>query len=206
MDLDINYKKVKQFAKEAIKKSNRPDFKHRDRYRHSKRVMTWAVRLQELEGGDIDVVKTAALLHDIGWDDKVNHAKVSHDLSKPFLKKIGIDKEQRKKILEAIKYHNARNKKDLHFETYIMQDADLLDELGAMSIIWDAMATMEEKKPSYKKAYERIKKYSGNLYKRIEDLHLESAKKIYQTRLDFIDEFIDELEYELGIEEEEEML
>ncbi|MCF7925223.1 MAG: HD domain-containing protein [Candidatus Izimaplasma sp.] len=197
----MNETRIKEFVKKTIKDSDRSDYVFRDRYDHSLRVKMWAERLHKIEGGDFDVIRAAALLHDIGWHKKKNHADISERLSKPFLKTLNLSSDQKDKVLEAIKYHNRRKHKNLNLETTIIQDADLLDELGALTIVWDSMATMTTKNPSYKKAYKRIKKYSGNIPKKIDELHLDSAKKIYKSRVSIIDSFIKELRYELGINE-----
>jgi uncharacterized protein len=85
-------------------------------------------------------------------------------------------------------------------ETKIVSDADLLDEIGAIMILWDTMASAREDTPSYEKAYEHIK--WG--YTRLKDelphrpLHTNTAIQILTGRLLFIDTFHKNLAYELG--------
>ena len=78
-------------------------------------------------------------------------------------------------------------------------DADLLDELGAIGVLWDAMATATTlgDEASYKKAYARIRQfYKINMPKRSRAKTAE-GKREYQKRMDFVQSFIAELEREL---------
>ena len=78
-------------------------------------------------------------------------------------------------------------------------DADLLDELGAVGVLWDAMATAVTlgDEASYKKAYARVRQYYKiNMPKRVRAKTTE-GKREYQRRMDFVQSFITELEREL---------
>jgi len=67
----LTLENVKQFAKQRIEENHRPNrYAFRDRFEHTLRVLNWAERLVSAEGGDLEVVQYAALLHDIGWDDQ----------------------------------------------------------------------------------------------------------------------------------------
>ncbi len=85
-------------------------------------------------------------------------------------------------------------------ENYIVMDADLLDEVGAISIIWDAMASAYEDQPSYLKAYHRIKRFTSEIKEKQQQLKTATGKKYYQKKIEFIDGFIWELGHELLIE------
>ncbi len=190
---------VQDFVKEEISKSNRPNYSFRSRYRHTLRVLRWVRELHTLVGGDLEVLEYAALLHDCSWNGNENHAITSHEVAKKFLSEFDLPTEKREKILEAVLYHNRDFTEGLHHESYIVMDADELDELGAITIIWDALSEGQLENSSYDTVYERIIKYNEEHHQRIERMHFDETRIIYQSRLDVIDNFIKELEYELGI-------
>jgi len=196
----VNLDKVKNFAKSNIDKLERPNYNFRSRYHHTLRILMWVERVQPLLGGDITVLQIAALLHDIGWDGKRNHAEVSYDLSKKFVDKLDITDIQKDKILEGILYHNARKKEGLGLETYILQDADLLDEVGASSIVLDILGEAQNEEYSYYSAYSRMIKYNSNLDQELTRLHFDETKKMFKELYAKRQQFITSLEYELGIE------
>ena len=195
----MDNEKLLNFIKDELSNNGRNNRYHfRDRYKHTLRVLKWAKRLHKIEGGNLEIIRIAILFHDIGWDENLGHNIVSKNIAKNYLEKTNYDPVNIEKILEAIEYHCLRESdKQLNIESYIVMDADILDEVGAVSIIWDAMATMCEDAPSYLKAYERIKKYSSKIKQNKKLLRTETGKKYYNNRVKFIYEFIEELEFEL---------
>lgn len=194
----INYQELDTFAREKILNNGRWNYPFRNRYYHTLRVIKWAERLQKVEGGDWEIIKLACFFHDTGWDETISHNIVSRNIAADYLKEIGYDPEKTKRVLEAVEYHCLRDSmKELNLESYIVMDADILDEVGATSIIWDAMATACGDNPSYIKAYQRIKKYTQDIKRKERYLKTDTGKKFYRGKIDFIDSFIKELEFEL---------
>ena len=76
-------------------------------------------------------------------------------------------------------------------------DADLLDEVGAISILWDSMATAIGDEASYKKAYQRIKNFYRINKPKIRRCKTEAGRKEYEKRMETIETFLEELEKEL---------
>lgn len=191
-------KAIKIYSKSQLVELNRPTHHFRDRYSHTLRVLEWAKKIHKAEGGDMDVITCAVYLHDIGWEEGRNHADVSYEKARDFLKAYDIKSRDKEKILEAIKYHNRRDDfKKVSKETQIVMDADLLDEVGALSILWDAMAEGDEDEASYESAIERIKKYSNKLENELDLVVTKAGKEIYKERLKVRERFIEELEFEL---------
>lgn len=195
-----DFKRIMDYAKERIIEIKRPVKHHfRDRYHHMLRVMKWGERIQAIEGGDIDVVRTACMLHDIGWHDRINHAVISRRLSEEFLRGIGYEADKLPKVLEAIEFHNAReSNRGFNLETWIVMDADILDEVGAISCVWDAMATCYDTDANYQKAYQRIVDNALRLRKERKLLKTDAGRRFYDERLAFIDSFLREMDFELG--------
>ena len=148
----MNYAEVIEFVKQKTMSSNRPNkYPFRNQFEHTMRVYRWAIRLQAKLGGDLDVIVLSALLHDVGWDENRPHEEVSAEIAVEYLDSIDIDPETIKKVGEIILVHSDKDTdKELSLECKIVMDADLLDEVGAIGIMWDCMATALEDEASYK--------------------------------------------------------
>lgn len=75
-------------------------------------------------------------------------------------------------------------------------DADILDEVCTLSIIWDAMATMLQENKSYYDVYNRLKFYLNRM-DHPERLKTKTGKRYYTERIQVVKDFIKELEFEL---------
>lgn len=199
----MNYTTIIEYVKQQTAYNNRPsNYPFRDRFEHTMRVYRWAIKLQNKMGGDIEIISLAALLHDIGWDEKgeVPHAEVSAQMAADFLVEMDYDPKKIGRVCEIIRIHEDQDTtKELSLEAQIVMDADLLDELGAIGVLWDSMATAVSlgDEASYKKAYARIRQYYKiNMPKRSRAKTPE-GKREYQKRMDFVQNFISELEREL---------
>ena len=179
--MSVNYAEVIEYVKKMTSENGRPsNYPFRSRFEHTMRVYRWAIKLQSKLGGDLDVIVLAALLHDIGWDDERPHGEVGAELAVEYMDSIGIDPEA-----------------DLSLECKIVMDADLLDEVGAISVLWDSMATACEDEASYKKPYYRIKNYYRNNKPKIRRCKTDAARAEYTKRMQLLDSFIFQLEKEL---------
>lgn len=190
-----------EFVKDSIKESGRPNYPFRSRYRHTLRVLMWVKRLQKVLGGDLDVLTYSAIFHDCDWNGKENHAITSYRTAKAFLNQFDLEDEFKYKVLEGIKYHNRNETTGLCKESYILMDADELDEVGAICIIWDVLAENHEKdKISYKSAIERTIRYLPEMQGNLSKFHFEHSLQIYRRKLNFMKQFIEEAKEELEIE------
>lgn len=199
--MELSLEVVKEFVKENIRNIKRPNYPFRSRYRHTLRVLMWVERLQKELGGDLDVLRYSALLHDCDWNGKENHAITSYHTAKKFLDQFDMKDDFKNKILEGVKYHNQQGVEGLAKETYILMDADELDEVGALCIMWDTLAEQhKEDYVSYKSVLDRIKKYTPKFHENVEKLNFEYSKEIYRRKVAFQELFIKEAEEELEIE------
>lgn len=199
--MSFDYTAIMAFAEDKINRSERPKKQSfRNRFRHTKRVIRWAEKIHKIEGGDLEVIKIACIFHDVGWDNFKNHAIVSKDIANEYLSNIKYDNSKKIKVLEAIEYHNQRDEDiKLNKESLIVMDADILDEVGALSIVWDCMTEGSESNSSYKSAYSRIIKFSNYIKEQRNKLKTRTGKQLYEERIKVIDNFIKELEYELNL-------
>ena len=195
----MNYAEVIEFVKKKTAETTRPNpYPFRNPFEHIMRVYRWAIRLQAKLGGNLDVIVLSALLHDIGWDENRPHEEVSAELAVEYLDSIEIDPETIKKVGEIILLHNDKDsEKELSLECKIVMDADLLDEVGALGIMWDCMATALDDEASYKRAYYRIKEYYRINKPKIRRCKTDAGRAEYTKRMQAIEAYIYQLEKEL---------
>ena len=195
----MNYAEVIEFVRKQTAENGRPpNYPFRSRFEHTMRVYRWAIKLQSKLGGDLDIIVLAALLHDIGWDEVRPHGEVGAEIAVDYLDSLGVDPEKIAKIGEIIMMHSGKDTEaELSLECRIVMDADLLDEVGAVGILWDAMATAQEDEASYKRAYYRIKNFYRINKPKIKRCKTDAGRVEYNKRMQLIEEFIFQLEKEL---------
>ncbi len=107
-------------------------------YQHSLRVMKYAEKLLRKEKADKEVVLASIMLHDIGKTiTEQRHDIVSFSLAKEILTKLEVDESKKNKILDCVLIHSSKsiNCLDLNIEQKIVMDADMLDEIGILSVV-----------------------------------------------------------------------
>ena len=108
-------------------------------WHHIMRVYNLSRYIQAKEGGDIEVIELAALLHDIS-DHKFNGGKLDEGgkVASKILQNFGASEDvisQVKYIVDNISYKGANTKAEMtSLEGKIVQDADRLDAIGAIGI------------------------------------------------------------------------
>ena len=117
---------------------------------HTMRVYNMCVYIWEKESADLEILKIAALMHDIGrkkqyetkW--KICHAEYWTILADKILKDLKINKEKIEKILHCIATHRFRKwNQPESLEAKILFDADKLDSIWAVGI-WRAFMYANE--------------------------------------------------------------
>jgi len=107
-------------------------------YEHVHRVRNWAVDIAMNEGYErLDLVKAAALLHDIGYTfvDEKNHGQVGAAKAREYLHENGFfSEEEIDEVVHAIEHHSS-NRGGHGRLLDILRDADMLDGLGAFGIL-----------------------------------------------------------------------
>lgn len=190
---------------------------------HLKRVLNSALHIQEKEGGDRLVVAIAAFLHDI-------HRIIQHEtgefcspensLSKieEILGTVDLQPDKVEKILHVIKYHEEydftkEGKTVSDIETFIVQDADNLDGLGAIGIgrsfaygsrykvpMWDPDIPLNkgEYVGENQNDPSTIHHFHAKMFNLKDNMNTKTAKEIAKQRhefsKDFVKEFLNEWE------------
>jgi uncharacterized protein len=108
---------------------------------HTERVFRLCLRIGRREKADLDVLRLAALLHDIGREEedlsggRTCHAEKGAVLAARILRKHGIGTERIARVVRCIKTHRYRGQLvPDSLEGKILFDADKLDSIGAVGI------------------------------------------------------------------------
>lgn len=176
-------------------------YSFRKRSEHSLRVLMHAKRLADFHPyANKDVLYTAAIFHDVGYAVvKMNHALHSEILVREYLTSHHYDQAFINQVCFLVKHHSNKSllhKEDTPIEMVLLMEADLLDETGALSIIWDTLASAQETDPSYLKAYERLLKYS-KMQAQTHPMVTKEAKHMWEEKCHLINTFIKHLEKDL---------
>ena len=133
--MDQKFKKIKEIVeKELSCSAHQMD--------HVMRVYNLCLSLSENEDIDLDVLKAAALLHDIARIKEDNdssgntdHAILGAEMAGPILQELGFAQEKIKHIQDCIVSHRYRTKnRPKTKEAQILFDADKLDVIGTTGI------------------------------------------------------------------------
>lgn len=106
---------------------------------HVERVHDLCVKIGMKEGADLDVVRAAALLHDIGMrtevERRIDHAEESAKIAAKILREVGFPAGKIGRVVYAIRAHRFSKKlKPKTLEAKVLQDADRLDAIGAIGV------------------------------------------------------------------------
>ncbi len=105
-------------------------------YDHTLRVVNLATHMAEVLRADVEVVKHAALLHDICKAAGRDHAKVGAEEVRRILPEYGINGEFGQKIVYAIECHSGDNTPLHPLENLCLGDADLTDANFGLVATW----------------------------------------------------------------------
>lgn len=110
---------------------------------HTLRVYNMCLKLaKDISNVDMEVIKFAALLHDIGGQKEIqdksggtDHALVGAKMAKPILEEIGLSQGKIKHIQDCIISHRYKTENQPKtIEAKILFDADKLDAIGAIGV------------------------------------------------------------------------
>lgn len=197
-------------VKELVRSHFENDTTGHDWY-HIERVWKMACYLQEMEGGDLELIELAALLHDIS-DHKLNggHLNKGGEVAGEILSSLNYPTDRIQQvaaIIDAVSYKGAgvQDKMD-SLEGKIVQDADRLDAIGAIGIgrafAYGGSKGRSMYDPKIKvemhESFEQYARSEGNtinhFYEKLlllkDRLHTETAKKIGLERHEFMEEFL----------------
>lgn len=174
---------------------------------HIERVRKLAVRLAEAEGADRYVCELAALLHDVA-DEKLNPSKEAGLLKvQHWMEQAGVEPltiEVIMLIISTMSYNGGKNPPMETIEGKVVQDADRLDALGAMGIArtftysgWKGRAMHDPERDFSNMEYRSneqtsIQHFYDKLLKVKDLLNTEHARKIAESRHQFMEQFLEQ--------------
>jgi uncharacterized protein len=110
-------------------------------WEHTLRVFRLCEIMGPAENADMDVLRVAAYLHDIGraFQDASNgavcHAEKGAEMAGPLVEKLPLTDSQKQNIIHCIRSHRFRNQHQPEtIEAKILFDADKLDAIGAIGV------------------------------------------------------------------------
>jgi uncharacterized protein len=185
---------------------------HHDKY-HTERVYSLAVHIAEKENADLDVVRAAALLHDIARaledEGKISdHATEGARMARRILEEVGFPNEKIPPVLHCIEAHRfKKGMKTKSLEAQILQDADRLDIIGAIGIArvftrggWSNIPIHDPAIPPKEKYDGRSSTSVNHLREKIlkvkDTLNTATAKALAEDRHEFTQQFLDTLRKE----------
>ncbi len=205
------YDTMLSYVKNYLKNNNGEEssigsFPFRKRSDHIERVYMWADRLIESELHiDKDAILTSAIFHDVGYalsSDNSNHALHSAVICEKYLNENGYDKEFINFVTYLVRNHSNKKLmtiKDTPLELIILMEADILDETGAMSVVWDCMMEGSQEIQTFHKTFNHILNYSYK-YLNANPMVTDKAKNYWREKQNLMKEFIKQLSFDLGID------
>jgi uncharacterized protein len=185
-------------------------------WEHTERVHNLCVRIGKKENADLEILKYAAVLHDIGRNhqDESNgeicHAEKGAMLARKLLEEYNVNHEKIEKIVHCIESHRFRgNITPQSIEAKVLFDADKLDSIGAVGIgraflfagevgakLHDKDVNIENTKP-YTKEDTAYREFKVKLRTIKDRMLTEEGKKIAERRHRFMVNFFDRLNKEV---------
>jgi uncharacterized protein len=103
-------------------------------YDHVLRVLALALHIGRVEGADLEVVRTAALLHDVAeGEDRDYHHLVGAARAREIL--VGEEARFIEEVAHCIEAHRFRHEPEPRtLEARVLSDADKLDAIGAIGV------------------------------------------------------------------------
>lgn len=195
----LKYAEVTLYAND-MERRERSKHSFRSRYKHITRVLGWCKRIEKDLECDKDVLYTSAIFHDVGYSvNKEGHAKYSAEMFLKYANEHNFDKDFTDKVYDIILKHSNKeylNNKDSSNELILLLEADLLDEEGALGLVWDLMARGAKHSISYDEALDEIETHSGHILEQ-DYMVTPTAKMYWNKKKKFVKEFIDEFKFDL---------
>lgn len=169
---------------------------------HTQRVYGWARRLsQGLADVDAEALLTAAIFHDVGYaEDSAKHAQASAKVFEAFAMEQGYEAGRLGFISTLIGSHSNKHllgQPGLPLELVLLMEADLMDESGALSIVWDCMAEGAKGNTDYAQALAHIQAYSAKTMG-VNPMVTPRARAIWAEKQALTAAFIRQLGQDLG--------
>jgi len=180
---------------------------------HVLRVLALAERLAEAEGANLEIVRTAALLHDMarGQGDRLatDHAQAGAEMARRLLS--GQPPEKVDAVAHAIAAHRFRtDPAPQTVEARVLHDADKLDAIGAIGVarafaygghegqcLWAEVRSGYQETVDTRREHTPVHEYHMKLVKIRDRLLTDSARRLAEERHAFMVAFFARLDLEV---------
>ncbi len=177
-----------------------------DKFSHQPRLYRNAVALAEGQAFDDDVLCAAAWLHDLGvfighrpgdptalaaWDN----TRYAMDQAPALLKRFGFPDQKIPAVVEAIRTHQPAGRPTT-FEATLLRDADILEQLGAVSILRTVSKVGRDTR--FILSSDALRVLAKNAEELPGQLRLESARRLAGSRVETLKLFLAAAESEAG--------
>jgi uncharacterized protein len=180
---------------------------------HVLRVLALAEQMALAEGANLEIVRTATLLHDVarGRGDRLvaDHAQAGAEIARRLLR--GHPLEKIEAVAHAITAHRFRTGPAPEtLEAAVLHDADKLDAIGAIGVarafafgghegqrLWAQVPPGYEEKTATRHEHTPAHEYIYKLVKIKDRLLTESARRLARERHAFMVTFFERLEREV---------
>lgn len=204
----MDFEAMLEYVKKRLEDGNalKPKNVHhqfRNRYKHTVRVYKWCQRLiVDRPNCNTDILYTSAIFHDVGYAlGQDNHATTSALIFNEYAKELNFDKKFTEAVTDIILNHSDKNQlKDPNVsdEVCLLLEADLLDEEGAMGIVWDLMAEGHKNPDDYDDGLGCVWKHSAHILSQ-DYMVTPLAREIWSEKKEFVRKFIEQLQYDLFV-------
>ncbi len=202
----MDFNNMLEFVHDILKrndalKPHKPNQCFRNRYEHSVRVYKWAQRLAvDFKDINLDICLTACIFHDVGYaygqeDHPINSVKIF----KEYAALNNLDDEFIKAVSDIIYVHSDKTLLKLETsskELIIMLEADLMDEEGALGVVWDLFSEGMAKPDSFDCGLDTLYKHSAHILNQ-DYMVTPLAKKIWNEKKELVRDFILQLKEDL---------
>ncbi len=180
------------------------------------RVTRLGIRIAQAESADVEVVRAAALLHDVPVADagRSAHHMAAAEFAAGYLPAAGMDPARIENVVHCIQAHRYRDRsiQPRTLEAKCLYDADKLDSIGAIGVgrafahagrhgnrLWNetaAAAPPDDAKPEGRN-YTPVHEFVYKLSRILPTLHTQAARRIGEERHQFMRHFYEQLDAEM---------
>jgi uncharacterized protein len=186
---------------------------------HVLRVYHLAEHIAEKEGADLEIVRAAALLHDVddsssgSEDERLEHHEASAAYAGKILTEEGWSEEKIKAVQECIRTHRFRaGLQPQTLEAKVLYDADKLDAIGAIGAARSLAFAVLDDQPLYSEpseafkqtlkiedgeAYTAYHEFLFKLSKIKERMNTATGKALAEDRHNYLEKFFEQLRAEV---------
>jgi uncharacterized protein len=178
------------------------------RFHHIERVYAWMKRIVSELSPVMSIrekeLHIATIFHDAGYgvlEDSRRHAEASAVICRNYLLEHGYEEDFIKGVEFLVANHSRKDlltKQDTPIELVILMEADLLDDMGALGIVMDAMIESKLEEVTYQKIYKHIEEYS------VKDIQVSlmvtlPGKRFWKEKQNLTEEFIRQLKRDINV-------